>query len=296
MNQKRSNKPNPKQMFNLSQRSEENTNTERTIVRLTSDYNMFKHIAGNRELVETNIQSIANQLRIRGQQQPIIINERNEVIDGQHRLEACKRLKMPIQYIKRPGANLEDVISTNIVGKKWTSKDYINRFASEGKQDYVQLQKFIKEAAKLGFSTDVAIRIAKGTAAIRRYWMFDDGTIGEASSKKSHQTKLYSVGSDVMFGKFRMPNENAAYERLRQIHAFADWSFYKKGGFVLAVMQCMRIKEMDFDRLLESARKYPRKWQNEASTENFVRMFEEVYNWRRKHKLPIVNNPQRHNL
>jgi hypothetical protein len=285
-----------KQMFNLSQRSEENTNTQRTVVMLSSEYGMFKHISGNRDLSESNIQAIMNQLRERGQQQPIIINERNEVIDGQHRLEACKRLKMPIQYIKRRGANLEDVISTNIVGKKWAVNDYINRFVAEGNEDYVQLQKFIEYCSLSGFAPSVAIRIAEGVLSNKTYYMCDDGVVrrsgGNFPSEKKYK-KLYSVGDAVKLGKFKMKDPERARERLRVICMFQEFSFYTKMSFVSAIMQCMRIDGIDFERLLESARKYPRKWHNEASLENFVHMFEEVYNWRRKNKLPIVNNPQR---
>jgi len=287
-------------MFNLSQRSEENTNTQRTVVMLTSDYGMFKHIAGNRDIVESNVQAIMNQLRERGQQQPIIINERNEVIDGQHRLEACKRLKMPIQYLKRLGATLEDVISTNIVGKKWAVGDYINRFVADGNDNYVQLQKFIEEAKNLGFSPSVAIRIAEGVSSNKTYYMCDDGVVrrsgGAVFTGQKKFKKLYLVGDAVKLGKFKMQDPERARKRLHQVCMFKEFSFYTKMSFVTAVMQCMRIDGMDFDRLLESARKYPRKWNNEASVENFVQMFEDVYNWRRKNKLPIVNNPQRHKI
>lgn len=91
-----------------------------------------------------------------------------------------------------------------------------------------------------------------------------------------------------------MPNKDDAHKRLNQIVAFSEWEFYKKVSFVNAINQCMRIKDMDFNRLLQSARKYQRRFTNEATTENFIQMFEEIYNWRRQNKLPIVNNPQRY--
>ena len=91
-----------------------------------------------------------------------------------------------------------------------------------------------------------------------------------------------------------MPNKDDANKRLEQVYAFKDWPFYNKVSFVNAMNQCMRIKEMDFNRLLQSARKHPRRFTNEATTENFIEMFEVVYNWRRHNKLPIVNNPQRY--
>jgi hypothetical protein len=280
-------------MFNLQTRSEENTNTQRTLVMLTKDYSMFKHIRGNRDLIESNILAIRNQLIARGQQQPIIVNERHEVIDGQHRLEACKRLKMPVQYIKKVGANLDDVISTNVVGKKWSLMDYINRFAVEGKNDYINLQKFVIEAKDFGFAPTTAVKIAQGSNTNNPYYMYEDGVIRKGRDSKASKA-LYHVGDVIKRGTFKMSDEYEAKKRLQQVYAFKEFTFYNKLTFVNAIIQCMRIKEMDFDRLLESARKYQRLFTNEASTENFVKMFEDVYNWRRKNKLPIVNNPQRH--
>lgn len=291
-NQKRNSKLNPKQMFNLSQRSEENTNTQRTIVRLTSDYDMFKHIAGNRELSTGNINAIAAQIQLRGQQQPIIVNERYEIIDGQHRLEACKKLKMPVQYIKKDGANIADVISTNIVGKKWTTSDYINRFAAEGNKNYIQLQNFLSLAREKGFAPSVALAIAKGSATKNRYYMYEDGKIRKHNAQCGSK-RLYSVGDTLQMGEFQMDSMSSAINRMNIILKFAEWEFYSKSGFVLALIQCMRIKEFDVKRLLESARHHRRKFTNEATTDNFAQMIEEVYNYRRKNKLSIVHNPQR---
>ena len=282
-------------MFNLQQRSEENTNTSTISVRSTTDYGQFKYVSGNRILNESNINAIANQIRQHGQQQPIIINERYEIIDGQHRLEACKKLKIGVEYIKRKGATIDDVISTNIVGKKWGFEDYIHRFATEGNQDYIDLVKFIKVAKSKGIAPSTAICIAKGNSAETSYYMYDDQKVRMNQSKDSKGPKvLYRVGSAEALGFFKMPNKDEANKRLNQIMAFSEFSFYNKVSFVKAINQCMRIKEMDFNRLLQSARKNPRRFTNEATTENFIQMFEEIYNWRRQNKLPIVNNPQRY--
>tara|TARA_R110000823_G_C15811961_1_gene488341 strand:+ start:68 stop:925 length:858 start_codon:yes stop_codon:yes gene_type:complete len=282
-------------MFNLQQRSEENTNTSTISVRSTTDYGQFKYVSGNRILNESNINAIANQIRQHGQQQPIIINERYEIIDGQHRLEACKKLKIGVEYIKRKGATIDDVISTNIVGKKWCLEDYVNRFATEGKQDYIDLLAFIELAKSKGFATSTAIVIARGADVNDIYYMWEDGKVRRGGGKNPKDIKrLYFVGNGIKLGFFKMPNKDDAIKRLAQILAFSEWSFYNKVSFVNAINQCMRIKEMDFNRLLQSARKYQRRFTNEATTENFIKMFEEIYNWRRQNKLPIVNNPQRY--
>ena len=282
-------------MFNLQQRSEENTNTSTISVRMTTDYAQFKYIPGNRSMNQSNINAITNEILQHGQQQPIIVNEQYQIIDGQHRLEACKNLKIAVQYIKRKGATIEDVISTNIVGKKWTIEDYLNRFATEGKQDYIDLLEFVEVAKSKGFSASTAVVIARGVHLNDVYYMYDDGKIrGSGGRIQKTAKRLYNAGNGIKLGLFKMPNKDDAHKRLNQIVAFNEWSFYNKVSFVNAINQCMRIKEMDFNRLLQSARKYQRRFTNEATTENFIQMFEEIYNWRRHNKLPIVNNPQRY--
>lgn len=282
-------------MFNLQQRSEENTNTSKASVLSTTNYAQFKHLRSNRMLSESNIIAITNEIRQRGQQQPIIVNEKYEIIDGQHRLKACKYLQIPVQYIKRKGATIDDVISTNIVGKKWNIDDYIHRFATEGKQDYIDLLDFVQVAKSKGFATSTAVTIARGVGRNEVYHMYNDGKIRSGGGNKSKNVKrLYSLGSGIKLGYFEMPNKDEANKRLNTIAAFNDFDFYKKMSFVNAINQCMRIKEMDFNRLLQSARKYQRRFTNEATTENFIKMFEEIYNYRRQNKLPIANNPQRY--
>lgn len=281
-------------MFNLQPRSEENTNTSRMSVLSTINYAQFKHLPSNRMLSESNIDAITNEIRQHGQQQPIIVNEQYEIIDGQHRLKACENLKIAVQYIKRKGATIDDVISTNIVGKKWNIDDYIHRFATEGKQDYIDLLEFVQVGKSKGFSTSTSVTIARGVGRNEVFSMCNDGKIrGSGGNLPKNVKRLYTLGSGIKLGYFEMPNKDEANKRLNTIAAFSDWDFYKKISFVNAINQCMRIKEMDFNRLLQSARKHPRRFTNEATTENFIKMFEEIYNYRRQNKLPIANNPQR---
>ena len=150
-------------------------------------------------------------------------------------------------------------------------------------------------AKSKGFATSTAIVIARGADVNDIYYMWEDGKVRRGGGKNPQDIKrLYFVGNGIKLGFFKMPNKDDANKRLAQILAFSEWSFYNKVSFVNAINQCMRIKEMDFNRLLQSARKYQRRFTNEATTENFVQMFEVIYNWRRQNKLPIVNNPQRY--
>jgi hypothetical protein len=72
-------------------------------IQKTEDYNLFKRIVGNRTINKAQVRRLYDSYSIKPwliQYCPIIINDNNEVIDGQHRLEAIKRLKIPVYYLQ----------------------------------------------------------------------------------------------------------------------------------------------------------------------------------------------------
>ena len=75
-------------------------------VKFTRDYSRFKKVVGNRDVKSYKrvLESIKNVGYIPN---PIIVNENYEVIDGQHRLQACEELGISIAYIMIPGLNIE---------------------------------------------------------------------------------------------------------------------------------------------------------------------------------------------
>ena len=279
-------------MLNLQRRSEENTNTKAQTVQSTKDYARFKYLEGNRDLKEGNIKAIQNQLQQCGQRIPIVINEKNQIIDGQHRLEACKRLGIPVKFIVDVGANIDHVISANIVGQKWSLMDYVNRYSSQGNSNYQRLHDFIIECKKHGISASAAMSIVNNGKSYKGYYMYDDGKIRQHGSGLKSK-KLYYVGDDVRLGYFRMESVKEPRKRLEAIIQFKHFAFYKKSYFINAILQVMRIKDFDVKRLRQAADTYPNRFVNEPDVDGFVRMFESVYNYRMKTKLPLVNHPER---
>ena len=54
----------------------------------TFDYGLFKNIKGNRELNPKNYKKILHSMGNKQLEIPIIVNEKYEIIDGQHRRAA----------------------------------------------------------------------------------------------------------------------------------------------------------------------------------------------------------------
>ena len=110
----------------------------------TKEYDRFKRLYGNREVAEGRIRKIISSIRKVGYiTSPIIVNERMQVIDGQGRLEALKRLDLPVHFIIVPNIGIDECIAMNINQTNWTLIDYINSHAETGNVSYMYLRNLI---------------------------------------------------------------------------------------------------------------------------------------------------------
>lgn len=112
----------------------------------TKDYEIFKKHASNRPINETLVHRLMNSiseknlLKIR----PIVVNDEMQILDGQHRLEAARRLGIPIYYQIEKQSDDIDMIRLNANQNSWRLEDYHNFYVSQGNQEYQQLDHFLK--------------------------------------------------------------------------------------------------------------------------------------------------------
>lgn len=93
------------------------------------DYTKFKNVSGNRRLDERNVVRLINAMERDGNMSAILCWEENGhwlVIDGQHRVEACKRLGIPVQMLlARDPMNAAQIALYNSRQKKWNTQNYL---------------------------------------------------------------------------------------------------------------------------------------------------------------------------
>lgn len=96
-----------------------------TIVHKTTDYGQFKFFqTRNRPVLTDKVyESVKENNKL--EYSPILITKDKYVIDGQHRLDAARRLQVPIYYTIDPLATIED-IALYQKQTQWTMKDYLN--------------------------------------------------------------------------------------------------------------------------------------------------------------------------
>lgn len=120
-------------------------------MKYTSDYSVFKFIQGNRNIVESHVKEIIKSINSIGYIPiPIVVNEDMEIVEGQHRFEALKRLNLPIPYIIVLGATREEIIALNTSSRKWGTADYISSFASDNIPSYQRLKQLLHDFNKDG--------------------------------------------------------------------------------------------------------------------------------------------------
>jgi len=113
----------------------------------TRKYDIFKLRGDNRNVSKSHVKRLEmmmadyNDLHIN----PIIVNPRMEVVDGQHRLAAAKNLGETIWYVIDEAYTPKKMIDFNTSRRTWQTTDYLKYWVSHGKQDYIALKAYCND-------------------------------------------------------------------------------------------------------------------------------------------------------
>lgn len=231
----------------------------------TTNYGIFKTIAGNRTISLQNVNSIIENIKKNGLLPTIIIvNENMEVIDGQHRLEAFKQLHLPIEYQIRQGLGLKDCVAYNVSGKKWEIIDYIESYAQLGYEEYKTLLRVVREFPNIPVRTLVTI-----------------------ISNRNTTNKVYN-------GEFNLDQDvNSLIGKLNFVDKVNSLVQNIKGykSRILSVAgNLYDMEEIDQDRMIEQIEKWGDTIDTVATENDALRKLEEVYNYRKRQKVYFVSH------
>ena len=109
----------------------------------TRDYSEFSYYKFNRPIDQKKVNRLAKSISQETNQliSPIVCDPEGRIIDGQHRLEALKRLGIPVHYVIRrlDGDIIKYLINANNVVEKWKHIDFARLWAETGNQNYIDL-------------------------------------------------------------------------------------------------------------------------------------------------------------
>jgi hypothetical protein len=229
-------------------------------VHTTTDYFLFKSIEGNRNKNLLHINRLKKSMSENYLFTVIIVNEKYEIIDGQHRFDVIQELKLPLHYIVCKGYGLNEVHILNQNSKTWNADDYLTGYCQLGYEHYIEYAKF---KSKFGFGHNECMLLLGGS---------DNG----------HSIKeFYS-------GEFNIKDYNKAFEKATKITMIGKYyNGYKKSSFVRTMAQILDKPVFDFTQFMQKLRIQPTALQDCSNNEQYKLLIEEIYNYRTREKVNL---------
>lgn len=224
-------------------------------VRETREYDKFKFLTPNREQSRGHVEVLKNAFQEIGnltKVQPILVNDKFEIIDGQHRFTAAKELGQPIFYTQHPGLGIREARSMNILHRNWTVDDYAQSYAMSGDKNY---QAYLRLKEDYGFSHSIMLPYISGF------------------------TDKAGVFKGFRNGDFVLENEEKVVDRLEMLTEAIDKApLMHTRGLALAFLRVMQSDEYNHATMLKRLEKYGHKLFRVDDIESNLRQLEELYN------------------
>jgi hypothetical protein len=250
----------------------------------TNDLSIFNQIEGNRPPNPQHIRRLSQSIKDNGLLcNPILVNEKFEVIDGQHRLLAAKEAKSEIYFVILKGYELQEVHALNLNQKNWTHRDFMNGYAEMGIESYVKLREFSKKNKDYSLNDCIALcsNITQSStySAGRQY-------APSLATKKGKASKFKEVFEEGTWkGKdFVLAQEIA--DKIRLIKPY--YIGYNRSNFVKTIISLLLYKkEFDFNEFMHKLRIQPTALVDCTSVSQYKMLIEDIYNYRRRNKINI---------
>ena len=229
-------------------------------VDVTSDYEVFQRMPGNRQVSENHILRLMEAMRIHDLFTPILVNQEFQVVDGQHRLEARRRLGLPVPYYWTEGLGLPEVQKLNSTQKGWTNDDYVRAYIELGNQNYVQYQWFRRKYS---------------LPHVPSIWLLSGS-----------DTK--SMSSTFKEGNFVVKDLEGAKAKAAMLGELAPiFSHWKDAPFIKAVLFCLHRTGFDFKTFVHRATQNPTMLKPCTTIDGYMLLIEDCYNYRAQKKVPL---------
>jgi hypothetical protein len=233
-------------------------------VHTTKDYSLFKTLNGNRDVNQLHLTRLKESMNKKHLTTIIMVNEKFEIIDGQHRFLISQDLKLPINYIIRKDYGLEEVQILNANMKNWQTVDYVNGYCDLGYKDYEVYRQFV---ADYGFQNQVAIML------------LSDEQAGGNSNSAATRFKA---------GLFKVKNlENAKRKADKILMIEPYYKGFLRRSFILAIYQMFKNENFEFTEFISKLKQQPTTLQDCTNVGQYKVLIEEIYNYRRREKINL---------
>lgn len=234
-----------------------NKTTPHIQIQKTSDHDLFTSFTSNSEIDPKHVAQLVKSISSRNllHINPILVDSKMRIIDGQHRLEAARILKVPIYYIVSDEVDRLDISALNPNQKNWNALDFINFYTIEGKVEFLKLSKFLNAYPNLTISAALTI----------------------ISSTLTRNTKELKQGS------LDIDNLNFAHQiaqALAVLNKKYQHLFIYDSRFPVALARAFQDENFKLDSFIKKIDLNPRAFVRCTTVKETGKMIEEIYNYR----------------
>ena len=244
------------------------TKTKIQEIHFTKDYGMFKIIKENRDKDNPNYKQLKESIQTKHiKSAAIIVNEKLEILDGQHRFWIFKELGLVVPYTIEVGGTEQDVRLLNTAGKKWSLYDHLTAYANAGLKEYKKTSKFLNH---YGFKINETVAMLRSRTRVNGVVM-----------------------TQFKQGFFKIADLDHAEKTAETILSFESvYKGVRRRSFVFAMLNCLQTKGFDPERLKRKIELQPNKLKAYLSWEECLVDIQKVYNFNepQSKKLRLVND------
>lgn len=230
-------------------------------VKFTTNLDMFKLMKNNRPVNHSRVKKIYQSMMENGLLvQPITVNKRMEIIDGQHRYHSSKLSGLGIYYIQVDNYDEEQVILTNTNSQSWSRKDFLTYYVSKENRNYIKLRDFMKEFPHFSL-TDSMFLLTNGSFSNTKKGDFNNGNF-----------KISNYQKGLQWGEF-----------ISSLQRFFPEG-YSRTIFVRSMISVLRKYENEFntEEFIKKSEIVPHFYKICGNHGDYVRMIEDIYNFKRR--------------
>ena len=246
-----------------------NSNIEKT-----KDHSIFRPHPLNRQIDHKNVERLIKSIGAKNllHSVPILVDAKMRVIDGNHRLEAAKRLELEVYYQVIEDADAEDMILLNSAQKKWSREDFVNFYACQGNKACL---KTIEWSRKYGVSVGTISKFAavantRNTSKTGGFSPVNDFS-PERSEEIERRLSLASNARDILL---QAPMAGIVRDRLKKSWRLMEalWDLAQQENFDLAALEKRIFSRSEFLKI-------------PGSCESATEMVKAIYNFRNNNPL-----------
>lgn len=241
------------------------------IIQTTFNYKQFKNLNGNRSINQPHFRRLKESMKETPLISLIIVNERNEIIDGQHRFEVCKELGLPINYVVVYGYGMKEVQILNVNSNNWKKIDYLESHAKNELPNYITFKKFMKDFPQLNFST--CLKVLSGLSSNSNNHTIE----GVKTSSKKFEN-----------GELQIPNLKKSYEVANMILDYRPYfPKFNDNTFVITLLFLFKHPNYNHLEMIKKLKVQPTAISGCKTQIQYVIMLEDIFNYKRKPKVSL---------